>query len=65
VPRTFLNEETCAVRTDCTAPIFSGDLELNAANPRKFYEIDSKFSSLPCLTLSTMTIVSLTISISS
>lgn len=43
VPKTFVNEETCVVRSDCTAPVFSGDFELNAANLRKFYQIDGKY----------------------
>lgn len=43
VERNFLNEGTCVVRTDCAAPAFSGEFQLNAVNLRKFYEIDGKY----------------------
>lgn len=43
VEKNFLNEETCVVRSDCAAPAFSGDFELNAVNLRKFYDIDGKY----------------------
>lgn len=43
VPKTFLNEETCAVRSDCSPPSFSGDFELDAGNLRAFYDIDGKY----------------------
>ena len=43
VPKTFLNEDTCAVRSDCSPPVFSGDFELNANNLRAFYQVDNKY----------------------
>ena len=39
----FLNAETCAVRSDCSSPVFSGNFVLNATNLCKFYEIDGKY----------------------
>ena len=39
----FLNADTCVVRTDCAPPSFSGNFELNATNLRKFYELDGKY----------------------
>jgi len=43
VDKTFLNEDTCVVRTDCSPPVFDGGFELNAQNLRKFYELDEKY----------------------
>lgn len=43
VEKNFLNEETCVVRSDCSASAFSGTFVLNAENLRKFYEIDGKY----------------------
>ena len=43
VPKTFLNEDTCHIRSDCSPPRFNGDVTLNAANLRKFYELDGKY----------------------
>lgn len=43
VPKTFLNEGTCRIRSDCSPPRFNGDFALNAANLRKFYELDGKY----------------------
>lgn len=44
VDKTFLNEESCVVRTDCSAPLFgAGELELNADNLRKYYDLDGKY----------------------
>ena len=41
VAKTFLNEDTCVVRSDCAPPLFgTGDFELNAANVRRFYDIE-------------------------
>jgi hypothetical protein len=42
-PRTFLNEDTCVPRHDCSPPVYSGSVTLNAANLRKFYEVDEKY----------------------
>jgi len=42
-PRTFLNEDTCVPRSDCSPPVFGGDFILNADNLRKFYEVDGKY----------------------
>ena len=47
--KSFLNADTCVVRTDCAAPAFSGQFELNATNLRKFYEIGGKYQNLPVL----------------
>lgn len=53
VEKNFLNEETCVVRSDCSASAFSGTFVLNAENLRKFYDIDGKYlyrlSGLPLL----------------
>lgn len=43
VPKTFLNADTCVVRSDCTAPLFSGEFELNENNLRAFYNIDGRY----------------------
>jgi len=37
VAKTFLNEDTCIIRSDCAPPTVNGDFELNALNLRKFY----------------------------
>ncbi|KAL7501904.1 hypothetical protein ACHAXN_000111, partial [Cyclotella atomus] len=42
-PRTFLNEDTCVPRPDCSPPVYSGEVTLNAENLRKFYEIDERY----------------------
>lgn len=42
-PRTFLNEDNCVPRGDCSPPVYSGDVTLNAESLRKFYEIDGKY----------------------
>jgi hypothetical protein len=43
VPKTFLNENTCHIRSDCSAPRFNGAVTLDATNLRKFYELDGKY----------------------
>ena len=35
-PRTFLNEHTCTPRTDCSPPVYSGEVTLNAETLRKY-----------------------------
>eukprot|EP00804_Cyclotella_cryptica_P011127 CCRYP_019061-RA/>CCRYP_019061-RA protein AED:0.09 eAED:0.09 QI:216/1/1/1/0.83/0.69/13/1964/1704 len=42
-PRTFLNEDTCVPRADCSPPVYSGEFILNATNLRKFYTMDGKY----------------------
>ena len=42
-PRTFLNEDTCVPRADCSPPVYSGNFVLDATNLRKFYTIDGKY----------------------
>lgn len=43
VPRTFLNEDTCVPRADCSPSVYSGEVTLNAETLRKFYEIDGLY----------------------
>ena len=42
-PRTFLNEDTCVPRQDCSPPVYSGEFTLNAQNLRTFYDVDGKY----------------------
>lgn len=42
-PRTFLNENSCVPRADCSPPVFDGGFNLNAENLREFYTIDGKY----------------------
>jgi hypothetical protein len=42
-PRTFLNEHTCTPRTDCSPPVYSGEVTLNAETLRKFFEVDGRY----------------------
>ena len=43
VDKSFLNEDTCVIRSDCSPGYYSGSFELNAQNIRKFYEMDEKY----------------------
>ena len=54
-PRTFLNEESCTVRSDCSPPVYSsGSFVLNAEAIRTFYDVGGHYiyriSGLPVIT---------------
>lgn len=54
-PRTFLSEETCVVRSDCSPPVYMpGSFVLDAENVRKFYDIGGQYiyrvNDLPVIT---------------
>lgn len=44
-PKTFLNEDSCVIRNDCSPPVYSSgeSFVLNAQNVRKFYEVGGQY----------------------
>lgn len=54
VPRTFLNEHLCAVRSDCSVPRYSGDFEVRCKlciDEISAVRVSSQFIAWPCLAL--------------